>query len=112
MRLNLKPTSADYGINFKTAVVSTILNGGNSKFRRTLSTKSKTVNVSWILNPTDYEFIMVFYFSHIGTSFTIPLITENGILEDKVVRIVPSTFTIQLINQQIFKVKCVLEILK
>lgn len=108
----VKPTSPDYSINLPTNSISILLNGGKSKVRRTIAAKSKKANITWLVGPCDYSYLIAFYLMHTTNTFNIDLISEAGTLQTKICRFVGNTFSVSMRNSQSFTIKATLEILQ
>jgi hypothetical protein len=97
-KLVLRPESDGYTSADGTEVIATALDGGASRFRRDKIGTTKTVNVKWTLNPTQYQYWRAFFVT--GTKngslpFLCDLLSEdgNGPVEH-VCNFVPGTVTL------------------
>jgi hypothetical protein len=107
----IKVTNINYNVSLQTNNISTILDGAQSRFRASLSSKSKLANVTWYVNSADFDYLIAFYYLTIGLAFNVNLIDELGIITNRICRIYPNSFNFS-VKSASYEVKCILEILQ
>jgi hypothetical protein len=80
-RLMLRPNSEDYSVQDANEVIAVALDGGAGRYRRDKVNGSKQINVSWTLNPQQYQYFRAFW--HTATKrgslpFLCDLVGEDG----------------------------------
>lgn len=110
----IPPNQTGYGLTDDAETISVKLDGGASKFRRTILNPAITVNVAWMFNNAQYTQFRTFYkVTTKGGSlpFLIDLYLNVGEqLTEHKVRIIPGTVILNEQRGHSFLVSCKLEI--
>lgn len=61
MKLHLTPESSAYSVSRKPEVLSVELDGGAARYRQDILNSAFMVDVTFILNPEEYEYLMAFF---------------------------------------------------
>lgn len=61
MKLLVEPESDSYNIDFGQEFIRVELDGGRGRSRRDIIGASNTVNMTFVLDPTEYNYFMAFY---------------------------------------------------
>lgn len=112
-KLFLTPDNSSYDVSRNPEVLAVQLDGGASKMRRDILGASFLVNVVWILNPTQYNYINAFYrtsVAHGSVPFNIDLILDNITLTQYVVRFIPNSFKLTSQRGLAYTVSATLEV--
>lgn len=92
--LPLPPDTESYTFTYGNQVMSTELDGGQSRFRKDFLGHVHNLDVQWTLNLKNFNYLMAFYrttLDHGSLSFTIGLIMESGSLVTVTAWFVPGT---------------------
>jgi hypothetical protein len=95
MRLLLRPESASYSVKYGAEAVNIDLDGGAGRYRLDIINASKKVNAQWILDSTEFEYLMAFYRSVANrgaTTFQIELIIDGSDIGEVDAHFVPDSF--------------------
>jgi hypothetical protein len=93
-KLKLRPNRDSYSVTDGTTFKQTKLEGGASRFRRDLLGAARTVDVSWLLNPSQYRYFTAFYNTTLkdgSESFKIDLLLDNPRLTEHVAHFIQDT---------------------
>lgn len=113
VKLYVQPESAGYAVERGSEVLSVALDGGASKLRRDVLNASFKVNVSFVLDPTEYNYLNAFFRTateHGSLPFEIDLILDNTTLTEYTARFVPDTFKLTAQKGLTYYVGAVLEV--
>lgn len=111
--LTLNPDQANYVAPQGHTVVSTMLDGGASRYRADQQGAVSLVVVEWTCNATNYNYLLAFYRTAIAFGslpFTISLILDSNIPQVYVARFVPDTFGLTSTSGQTYIVGATLEV--
>lgn len=93
-KLKLRPNRDSYSVSDGTTFKQTRLEGGASRFRRDLLGAARTVDVSWLLDPSQYRYFTAFYNTTLkdgSESFKIDLLLDNPRLTEHVAHFIQDT---------------------
>lgn len=93
-KLRLRPNRDSYAVTDGTTFKQTKLEGGASRFRKDLLGAARVVDVSWLLNPSQYRYFTSFYNTTLkdgSESFKIDLLLDNPHLTEHVAHFIQDT---------------------
>lgn len=93
-KLKLRPNRDSYAVADGTTFKQTKLEGGASRFRRDLLGAARIVDVSWLLNPSQYRYFTAFYNTTLkdgSESFKIDLLLDNPRLTEHTAHFIQDT---------------------
>jgi hypothetical protein len=94
-KLQIRPDKSGYSFKYGPSAKSTKLDGGSSRYRADYDGANTQIEVTWILKPNQYDYIMAFYRKGTGNGslpFLIDLILEGHTITEYTAHIVPGTF--------------------
>jgi len=95
MKLLLVPDSSAYSVERGDEVLSVILDGGASKFRKDIIDAAFRVNVAWILDPEGYQYLNAFFRTATARGslpFEIDLVLDTTEYQECVAHFIPGSF--------------------
>jgi hypothetical protein len=112
-RLALRTQGQSYGVKFGQEVIGVQLDGGRPKNRRDILNASKRVSVEWILNTSEYDYIMAFYRTTTVSGslpFTIDLVIDSQTRAVYTASFVPGSFQLASKAGDTFRVTADLDV--
>lgn len=112
--LLLPPDQSNYAAPEGHTTVSTILDGGASRFRADQLGGAFLVTVQWTLDLTNFNYLKAFYRTAVNYGslpFNIDLLLDSGAMQTYVAHFVPDTFGLTSQSGQTFVVGAILEII-
>lgn len=112
--LLLPPDQANYASPFGHTAVSTLLDGGASRFRADQLGGAFFVTVQWTLSKKNYNYLTAFYRTSTAAGslpFLIGLILDSGDIQTYTAHFVPDSFALTSQSGQTYIVGATLEVL-
>jgi hypothetical protein len=84
MRLLVRPEAGSYQLSFPETNIRVKLDGGRSRVRRDVLNGAREVEMTWILDPDGYDYLLAFYRKETregSLPFTMMLIVEEASTE-------------------------------
>ncbi len=111
-KLVLPPEQSGYSAAPGVEAVYTELDGGLGRYRQDILGAAARVTASWLLNPTDYRYMVAFYHSKRGGAlpFLIDLVLDSNALTEYTAHFVPGTWKVTGVEGQSYRVAADLEV--
>lgn len=112
-KLSLAPDENGYTANDGEGSLSSKLDGGASKYRKTYMNAPTKVTCQWTCNASDYAYLRTFYNIHeYGTKpFLMDLVMHTPYLDEYEVRFIANTFRLTKVQGDSYIVRADLEVI-
>lgn len=113
-KLYLRPESSDYAVGPSNAFLQTKLDGGASRFRKDRTGNARLVEVSWLCDREQYDYLESFFDTTIDEGslpFLIDLIIEKSELKEYTAHFIPDSKQLDGIQGFAYSVSAQLEVL-
>jgi len=98
LKLPYRPLKGSYAYDNSSHIVSTQLDGGQSKGRLDVIGGTSIVNVEWFLRPAEFQFFMAFYNTVAGKGsrkFKTDLILDKPYIQEFICKFVPDSLQVR-----------------
>jgi len=112
-KLFLEPVQADYATQPPTEIIAQQLDGGQGRYRADVLGGSTIVNVSWILEDNDYQYLWAFFRAKTNrgaTAFLIDLILEEPVMTERTVNFIPASLKLDGKSGDVYSASAQLEV--
>lgn len=112
-KLLLEPVQADYATQPPTEILAQQLDGGQGRYRADVLGGSTIVNVSWILEDGDYQYLWAFFRAKTNrgaTAFLIDLILEEPVMTERTVNFIPASLKLDGKSGDVYSASAQLEV--
>lgn len=113
MKLLVEPESSSYSLSFGEEVLRVELDGGRGRYRADILNASKRIRVTFILDPTGYDYFMAFYRRQARAGaepFEMDLIVDSSTIAECTVHIIPKSLQLTEQSGLAYTVSCELEV--
>lgn len=112
-KLSYKPEQDGYNLTYRSGVIATELDGGDSRQRLDFAGKASRLNCSWLLDKADHELFMTFYRTTLvegSLPFRIDLLVDGADLTEHNAKFVPNTLRLGGVEGNARRVFATLEV--